>query len=277
LGMTKAEIKKKFDEIVAFAEIEKFLDTPVKRYSSGMYVRLAFAVAAHLELEILIVDEVLAVGDAQFQKKCLGKMADVGKEGRTVLFVSHNMGAMRVLCDRGIFLEKGRLTFEGTIVDTIRNYTDNRSSCFHYLSPQEKTLPFFREISLQQAGESVSVVSNNNPFTIRFIVEKHGRRDLRVCLLLKNSEELWVLHSSNEFSSRDLDDFNSQITVEIPAYVLPSGSYSIDVSIEKRNYETFEHLYNVLSFEVAFTGPLSDKTVGDQWKGVCGPGLLKWF
>ena len=108
LGMGKAEIKRKFDEIVAFAEVEKFLDTPVKRYSSGMYVRLAFAVAAHLEPEILIVDEVLAVGDAQFQKKCLGKMEDVAVHGRTVLFVSHNMDAILRLCQKGIFLAEGR-------------------------------------------------------------------------------------------------------------------------------------------------------------------------
>ncbi|MFZ4855380.1 MAG: ABC transporter ATP-binding protein [Desulfuromonadaceae bacterium] len=109
LGMGRAEIKKKFDEIVDFAEIEKFLDTPVKRYSSGMYVRLAFAVAAHLEPEILIVDEVLAVGDAQFQKKCLGKMEDVGKEGRTVLFVSHNMGAINRLCQTCLYLSNGQI------------------------------------------------------------------------------------------------------------------------------------------------------------------------
>jgi lipopolysaccharide transport system ATP-binding protein len=109
LGMSRAEITAKFDEIVAFAEVERFLDTPVKRYSSGMYVRLAFAVAAHLEPEILIVDEVLAVGDVQFQKKCLGKMNEVGKEGRTVIFVSHNMNAIEQLCTRGIVLEKGRI------------------------------------------------------------------------------------------------------------------------------------------------------------------------
>lgn len=109
LGMKKAEIKKKFDEIVAFAEVEKFLDTPVKRYSSGMYVRLAFAVAAHLETEVLIVDEVLAVGDVAFQKKCMGKMEDVGKDGRTVLFVSHNMNAIEQLCNKGMVLDKGSI------------------------------------------------------------------------------------------------------------------------------------------------------------------------
>jgi len=122
LGMTRAEIRRKFDEIVAFAEVEKFLDTPVKRFSSGMYVRLAFAVAAHLEPEILVVDEVLAVGDVAFQKKSLGKMGEVAKEGRTVLFVSHNMGSIRQLCEKGIFLEKGAIAFMGDIEDTITAY-----------------------------------------------------------------------------------------------------------------------------------------------------------
>lgn len=123
LGMSRAEIKKKFDEIVAFAEIEKYLDTPVKRYSSGMYVRLAFAVAAHLEPEILLVDEVLAVGDAAFQKKCLGKMGDVAKEGRTVLFVSHNMGAIEHLCARTMLLDEGHLIRDGATKNTIASYT----------------------------------------------------------------------------------------------------------------------------------------------------------
>lgn len=123
LGMTRAEIKKKFDEIVAFAEIEKYLDTPVKRYSSGMYVRLAFAVAAHLEPEILVVDEVLAVGDAEFQKKCLGKMDDVAKQqGRTVLFVSHNLASVENLCKTGIVLSKGNLLFTGTVDKAITSY-----------------------------------------------------------------------------------------------------------------------------------------------------------
>jgi lipopolysaccharide transport system ATP-binding protein len=122
LGMRRQEIDRKFDEIVAFSEIEKFLDTPVKRYSSGMYVRLAFAVAAHLEPEILLVDEVLAVGDAEFQKKCLGKMGDVAREGRTVIFVSHNMAAVENLCSRGILLDQGRITFTGSQVEAIASY-----------------------------------------------------------------------------------------------------------------------------------------------------------
>lgn len=124
LGMARTEIDRKFDEIVDFAEIEKFLDTPVKRYSSGMYVRLAFAVAAHLEPEILIVDEVLAVGDVQFQKKCLGKMQEVGQSGRTVLFVSHNMSTVESLCSRGLVLQSGRLQFDGTAQDAVQFYLD---------------------------------------------------------------------------------------------------------------------------------------------------------
>ena len=124
LGMGKLEIKRKFDEIVAFAEVEKFLDTPVKRYSSGMYVRLAFSVAAHLEPEILIIDEVLAVGDVQFQKKCLGKMEEVGEEGRTVLFVSHNMGAIQQLTKKCLLLDKGQLNFHGNVLSAIERYQE---------------------------------------------------------------------------------------------------------------------------------------------------------
>jgi lipopolysaccharide transport system ATP-binding protein len=122
LGMKKAEIERKLDEIVAFAEIDKFLDTPVKHYSSGMYVRLAFSVAAHLEPEILIVDEVLAVGDMAFQRKCLGKMDDVAQTGRTVIFVSHNMGLLQALCQRGIFLQEGAIDTDGTITEAVDAY-----------------------------------------------------------------------------------------------------------------------------------------------------------
>jgi lipopolysaccharide transport system ATP-binding protein len=122
LGMKKAEIERKLDEIVAFAEVDKFLDTPVKHYSSGMYVRLAFSVAAHLEPEILLVDEVLAVGDIAFQRKCLGKMNDVAQQGRTVVFVSHNMGLLQQLCERGIFIQHGRVDTDGTITEAVDAY-----------------------------------------------------------------------------------------------------------------------------------------------------------
>jgi lipopolysaccharide transport system ATP-binding protein len=122
LGMTRSEIRRRFDEIVAFAEVERFLDTPVKRYSSGMYTRLAFAVASHLEPEIMIVDEVLAVGDAQFQKKCLGRMGEVSRAGRTILFVSHNMSAIKSLCTRGILIEGGQITHDGTTDEVVNRY-----------------------------------------------------------------------------------------------------------------------------------------------------------
>src|SRR5262245_4126636 len=122
LGMTRAEIRRRFDEIVAFAEVEKFLDTPVKRYSSGMYVRLAFAVAAHLEPEILIVDEVLAVGDTEFQKKCLGRMGEVAQGGRPVIFVSHNMSAVHRLCTRAIVMHQGQILLDGSVDDAVREY-----------------------------------------------------------------------------------------------------------------------------------------------------------
>src|SRR5262249_47800043 len=128
LGMRKSEITRRFDEIVAFAEVEKFLDTPVKHYSSGMYVRLAFAVAAHLNPEILVVDEVLAVGDVTFQKKCLGKMGEVSRGGRTVLFVSHNMAAIENLCTRGVVLNQGKLCFDGSSKAAIQYYLNSLSA-----------------------------------------------------------------------------------------------------------------------------------------------------
>jgi len=136
LGMHKVEIKRKFDEIVAFSEVEQFIDTPVKHYSSGMYVRLAFAVAAHLEPEILIVDEVLSVGDAQFQKKCLGKMGAIAKQGRTVLFVSHNMSAVTRLCERAILLSDGEIQHQGAVNDVVGNYL---SSAFSSAATREWT------------------------------------------------------------------------------------------------------------------------------------------
>jgi lipopolysaccharide transport system ATP-binding protein len=163
LGMRKEEITRKFDEIVAFAEIEKFLDTPVKRYSSGMYVRLAFAVAAHLEPEILIVDEVLAVGDVQFQKKCLGKMQEVAKGGgRTVLFVSHNMAAVRSLCQTGLLLERGRLALHGTAEECVNRYVsgavDEGLKAKNSFKRPARATPWMRSATLLVDGEPDTIV-----------------------------------------------------------------------------------------------------------------------
>ncbi len=149
LGMGRAEIRRKFDEIVAFAEVEQFIDTPVKRYSSGMYVRLAFAVAAHLEPEILVVDEVLAVGDVKFQRKCLGKMEEVGQSGRTVLFVSHQMSAVERLCSRAIVLDKGQIQYQGSAKESI-NY---------YLSALEKTAESVDIANMKRTGTGQVVLT----------------------------------------------------------------------------------------------------------------------
>jgi lipopolysaccharide transport system ATP-binding protein len=151
LGMGKAEIRRKFDEIVAFAEVERFLDTPVKRYSSGMYVRLAFSVAAHLEPEILVIDEVLAVGDAKFQQKCLGKMQSVSSAGRTVMFVSHNMSAVANLCNRGIVLDRGRLLANTSCRDALNLYNSQIDQSVFKVD-QSLDTPHIRQIELDQAA-----------------------------------------------------------------------------------------------------------------------------
>lgn len=156
LGMRKKEIDRKFDEIVDFSGVERYIDTPVKRYSSGMYVRLAFAVAAHLESEILIVDEVLAVGDAEFQQKCLGKMGEVSKgEGRTVLFVSHNMGAVQSLCNKGILLKNGMLEFQGGMSQTVSNYLTSKQTNFNFFS-EETEGNFIKKIEVVSTSDFIS-------------------------------------------------------------------------------------------------------------------------
>lgn len=173
LGMSKAEIRSKFDEIVDFSEVEKFLDTPVKRYSSGMYVRLAFAIAAHLEPEVLIVDEVLAVGDAKFREKCLGKMKRVGEEGRTILFVSHQMGMLAQLCNRALMLEQGRLVQQGATQDVIAHYMESLgygNDSTYFASPEKtKDKPvYLSEIqSLNEEGVPTSDFGHTDEITLR--------------------------------------------------------------------------------------------------------------
>lgn len=176
LGMTRQEIKRKFDEIVDFAEVEKYLDTPVKRYSSGMYVRLAFAVAAHLEPEILVVDEVLAVGDADFQKKCLGKMENVSKEGRTVLFVSHNISSINVLCSRAILLNKGSLVFIGDTVATTDTYfaLSRKLTGRRWTDVSNTSVRIVTWSLIDQSGNEISVAYYGEYFCIEVIVENSG-------------------------------------------------------------------------------------------------------
>lgn len=214
LGMTKNEIKRKFDQIVDFAGVERYIDTPVKRYSSGMYVRLAFGVAAHLEPEILIVDEVLAVGDDEFQKKALGKMKDVsGKEGRTVLFVSHNMAAVKNLCDNGLLMMNGTIAASGTITDTIRQYQQMNHSSVKTLDDYNRQGSGLCRIS------SINIISENEADTS---IHKLGDM-ISIILTIKNFSEkplnnlrviIGVYNLSNEGYLRfDSSTTNSVITI----------------------------------------------------------------
>ncbi len=222
LGMKKTEIKDKFDEIVAFAELEKFIDTPVKRYSSGMYVRLAFAVAAHLEPEILIVDEVLAVGDAVFQKKCLGKMSEAAEGGRTVLFVSHNMGALAQLCSRGLILAGGKCVFDGGAKDAVAKYMGS------IIGGADHTVAFDPDSQKDMQILSMSVVSPGDdralsscPYTepisllIKYRVKKWTpgtylcvdvHNDADMCVLwsadVKNVDEMMIEREPGVFEAR---------------------------------------------------------------------------
>jgi len=191
LGMKKAEVARKFDEIVEFSGVEKFINTPVKRYSSGMYVRLAFAVAAHLDPEILIVDEVLAVGDAEFQKKCLGKMSDVAGEGRTVLFVSHNMGAVKSLCKYGILLSSGSIIYQGTVENTVQTYLEKT------VVLDQKNLNYYKKM---KGGEIIKKVEvNDSP---EFSLPKINIGDnLKIRLYLNNTHFLNKFHISIGFNN----------------------------------------------------------------------------
>ena len=238
LGMTQREIRKKFDEIVAFAEVEKFLDTPVKHYSSGMYVRLAFAVAAHLEPEILIVDEVLAVGDALFQKKCLGKMDDVAKGGRTILFVSHNIGAISTLAANTIFMSNGRIMDFGPTDQTVSRYLASG-----YAMSRQWHVPALNSEPMQIISATINPneTGRSNEFDLRkdltIQFEYEVRQHLRGCVVA------CVVHAADGsllFSSEDVDVFpeflnerspgHCSATVTIPGNWLNQGTYFIRLS-----------------------------------------------
>jgi lipopolysaccharide transport system ATP-binding protein len=277
LGMSKVEIERKFDEIVAFAEVERFLDTPVKRYSSGMYVRLAFAVAAHLEPEILIVDEVLAVGDIQFQEKCLGKMEDVSRSGRTVIFVSHNMGAIKALCHKGIFLNKGELLAAGEIEEVIRHYVKRKSSTqTKYIAQKDLNKPYFLRAEVGQVNSPQGTYQIEYPITIQFELETYGEKGLSAAIVISNDQGLYIHHSSDEFNFDAFESDSNTRECIIPPYALSAGSYSVDIFLYKRNVELYESIIDALGFEVEFSGSMADKTTARDWRGVCGPGLLLW-
>jgi len=283
LGMDRAEIKKNFDEIVSFAEVEKFLDTPVKHYSSGMYVRLAFAVAAHLEPEILIVDEVLAVGDAQFQKKCLGKMKDVSGEGRTVLFVSHSMPTITSLCSNVILLDKGNLIKRGNASEVIMQYYTSgvSSPASIVLSEEDKIVgdEYVQMISgcIKNSSGQISpeISINQNAYitlkykilqecSYKFIPNFHFYTADSVCAFIASDSKSSIL---------PIGEYEAQCI--LPKNFLNEGAYFVGLAISSFDSGTKVHFFepNILSFNIK--DPLTD-SVGRQ-HGYTGlvPGVVR--
>jgi lipopolysaccharide transport system ATP-binding protein len=254
LGMNRGEIKKKFDEIVAFAEIEKFLDTPVKRYSSGMYVRLAFAVAAHLEPEILVVDEVLAVGDAQFQKKCLGKMEEVSKNmGRTVLFVSHNMGVIANLCNKGFLMQNGKLIFSGKSSDAINLYLDNAEKSTGYQNDNNKSTSFHKVFFRSPDGVFKNEFAHNEVVRIELNVQGISQRvlDIGIAVLDKYKSKVFTSIKNLEINPGVVA---LKVECEIPHSFLAPGSYSLDVALFNSKVTTYEYISDILPFRIIDNG-----------------------
>jgi lipopolysaccharide transport system ATP-binding protein len=243
--MKRAEIKKKFDEITAFAEVEKFLDTPVKRFSSGMYVRLAFSVAAHLDPEILLVDEVLAVGDAEFQKKCLGKMGDIAKKGRTVLFVSHNMGAIKRLCDRAIVIDHGKIIMDNnadTAVDIyLSRFLQNESGNAFESRLPAKIQNGFLDIFLSNViGRTDTVLSG------KYKVEEQNRLfDWGISIYDEIGNPL--IHFGSLYSRKQRTPLprEGSIICKIPQLPLPEGRYRFNFSMHKDGIY-LEHLVGAI-------------------------------
>jgi lipopolysaccharide transport system ATP-binding protein len=286
LGMTRAEIKKKFDEIVDFAEIEKFLDTPVKRYSSGMYVRLAFAVAAHLEPEILIIDEVLAVGDAQFQKKCLWKMEDVStKEGRTVLFVSHNMEAITNLCSKAILLKSGLLRTTGKTRDVVHDYlTQSTEQVTLREWPDIATAPGNEKAKLVRAsvtstGSSPTVFQTDTAFEFefKFFYQSMDRTNLDVTYHLSDERGILVYVASTCLSLDQATFERGYVHAKckVPGNLFNVGTFTVNrlLLVRDRGTVIFEQR-DVLMFEVV-QGSKSQLGWAGQKEGVVKP-ILEW-
>jgi len=259
IGMKRAEIAAKFDEMVAFAEVEKFIDTPVKHYSSGMYLRLAFAVAAHLETEILLVDEVLAVGDSEFQRKCLGKMGSVAEQGRTVLFVSHNMAAMHALCRYGILLRQGRVAMQGDFAETAREY------CRYLMATAKDAFRNNPERSgdgsvrltggrvLDEMLQPASHLIAGKPATFEFAYQnKTGARRIEVLLTIFNHLGIPVTHCSTKLAGRTINGVPDEgmIACQVANLPLPIGDYRIAVAVESDG-KTTDLMPNALTFSVA--------------------------
>ena len=244
LGMKRSEIQSKFDEIVTFAGVEKYIDTPVKRYSSGMYVRLAFAVAAHLEPEILIVDEVLAVGDAEFQNKCMGKMKEVGSQGRTVLFVSHNMGAINSLCQRAVLLQNGKLSLSGTtehVISQYLNFADDiiKSNEFYWdpeNCPGDSIAKILSFRLVDEHGAKLETISTETRFGVEITYSlKNLDKSVKPGpnFLLCTSDDVKIFHDIN---TRFIPKEGMHKTISwFPSGLLNDGDYKIEFAITTQN------------------------------------------
>jgi lipopolysaccharide transport system ATP-binding protein len=236
LGMTRKEIKSKFDEIVDFSGVEQFLDTPVKRYSSGMYVRLAFSVAAHLEPEILLVDEVLAVGDHEFQKKCLGKMGDISSSGRTIIFVSHNMGAVSELCSRAILFEQGKLITDGTVEQTISHYIEgsgvNTGGDFE---PKPNGKAWFTELELLRENKLVHTLDLNHKCTLRMSFEVAApTEDLDIAvILMKGTQRVFFSIDRDQLAPSLFNPGQHTFEVHVPEMYLTGVDYHFDLYLRR--------------------------------------------
>lgn len=283
LGMTKAEIKSKFDEIVAFSGVERYIDTPVKRYSSGMYVRLAFAVAAHLEPEILIVDEVLAVGDAEFQKKCLGKMKDVSGQGRTVLFVSHNLASLKQLCTSGILLTNGQLTYSGSINDTISSYLrtnkiDSLTSTFNKTDIQNTDIELVKAELINRINENSSEYSIKEDVFVRLTINCNKIvPNVYAYVVVKNDEgEVYIESDSYDYLPNTLEQMKigpNEYSFKISKNVLPVGKYTVYINFTS----PFANQFNVDSPREILKFQINDGETrrGNNRKAFTSQ-LLKW-
>lgn len=271
LGMKKSEIERKFDEIVAFAEVEKFIDTPVKRYSSGMYVRLAFGVAAHMETEVLLVDEVLAVGDAQFQKKCFEKMREIGSHGRTILFVSHNMSAVRSICEEALILERGRVVAQGEIDRTVDQYLSQLNSLHSFDRAIETST--FSVTSVEVSSVSGAVVKTFDPVQVRVqFVPKADIKDpgLYVSFLTMDSRRLTGLDLKDFVTSASLPAGEpAELGFTIESLPLMPGTYQVEIHLKDMAKHLIEIVPQTFPFEVAETEVYGGRKL-DGWFGSVG-------
>ncbi len=256
LGMKKSEIARKFDEIVAFAEVEKFLDTPVKYYSSGMYVRLAFSVAAHMEPDILIIDEVLAVGDAEFQKRCMGKMRDITqKEGRTILFVSHNIGAIQQLCQKSILLEKGKMVmFDDTekVIDHYLNESEGSNAISEFNVNYGKAVQVSKITILSQHDTPSARIPISENFSINLDLKVNNDVTGVIITLHFFHQGEVVFISSISDQAEKLSDFKKgdySVKINVPKFLLNVGHYHFDITVDKVFVERFD-IRQYIGFEI---------------------------